>query len=194
MTKVIRSRMRTDELTVKEYQKLVQKKLQTLLKLPVKREWRAMKEQSALYCPRVDIAVGPFVYDSSCINDQHDCAVKQWEKPIKAMLAYHKQNVESLNWEICRTSFEDLCYKNKTARCFLAIEIENGVNPKHLIGDDLNAIALGRLGIVVAYTPDTLRAFGRIRIYLWFLRSATSFDTMNLLILNREQLANSFML
>ena len=191
---MIRSRMRTDELTVKEYQKLVEKKLRTLLKLPVKREWRAMKEQPSLYCPQVDIAVGPFVYDSSCITDQHDPVVRQWEKPIKAMLAYHKQNVESLQWEDCQTSFEDLCYKNKTARCFLAIEIENGVNPKHLIGDALNAIALGRLGIVVAYTPDTLRAFGRIRKYLWFLSTATNFDTTNLLILNREQLANSFML
>lgn len=186
--------MRTDGLTVKEYQKLVAKKLQSLLKMPVKREWRAMREQPSLYCPRVDIAVGPFVYDSSCITDQHDCAVKQWEEPIKAMLAYHKQNVQSLHWEICQTSFEDLCYKNKTARCFMAIEIENGVNPKHLIGDALNAIALGRLGIVVAYTADTLRAFGRIRKYLWFLSSATNFGTTNLLILNREQLDNSFII
>lgn len=191
---MIRSRMRTDKLTVKEYQKLVAKKLQTLLKLPVKREWRAMKEQRSLYCPRVDIAVGPFVYDGSCITDQHDCVVRQWEKPIKAMLAYHKQNMKSLQWDTCQTSFEDLCYKNKTARCFLAIEIENGVKPKYLIGDALNAIVLGRLGIVVAYTPDTLRAFGRIRKYLFYLSTATNFNTTNLLILNREQLADSFML
>jgi hypothetical protein len=186
--------MRTDGLTVKEYQKLVAKRLQTLLKLPVEREWPAMKEQRSVYSPLVDIAVGPFAYDSSCITDQHDSVVRQWEKPIKTMLAYHKQNMKSLHWDTCQTSFKDLCYKNKVARCSLAIEIENGVNPKHLIGDVLNAIVLGRLGIVVAYTPDTLRAFGRIRKYLFYFSIATNFDTTNLLILNREQLANSFML
>jgi len=186
--------MRTDELTVKEYQKLIEKKLRTLLKLPVKREWRAMKEQRSLYCPRVDIAVGPFVYDNNCITDQHDYVVRQWEKPIKAMLAYHKQNVGSLSWENCQTSFEDLCYKNKTARCFLAIEIENRVNRKHLIGAAVNAIALGRIGIIVAYTPDKLKACVKIRRYLWFLSNATNLGTSNLLILNREQLANSFMI
>lgn len=186
--------MKIDELTTKEYQKLLAENLHTLLGLPVETEWRAMKEQPSLYCPRVDIAVGPFVYNDTCITDQHDCVVRQWEKPIKAMLDYHKQNVESLSWENCHTSFEDLCYKNKTARCFLAIEIENRVNRKHLIGAAVNAIALGRLGIVVAYTPDKLKAFVRIRRYLWFLSRATNFDTTNLLILNREQLANSFIL
>jgi len=186
--------MKTDELTTKKYQKLLAGKLRTLLGLPVETEWRAMKEQLSLYCPYVDIAVGPFVYDNSCITDQHDRVVKQWKKPIEAMLDYHKRNVENLSWEDCQTSFEDLCYKNKTARCFMAIEIENKVSRKHLIGGAVNAIALGRLGIVVAYTPDKLEALVKIRRYLWFLSRATNFDTTNLLILNREQLANSFML
>ncbi len=186
--------MRTDELTVKEYQKLVETKLRTLLKLPVKREWWAMKEHPTLYSPRIDIAVGPFVYDASCITGQHDRAIAQWEKPIRTMLAYHKQNIKSLQWDTCATSFEDLCYKNKSARCFLAIEIENGVNPKHLTGDILNAMALGRLGIVIPYTHDALKAFGRIRKYIWFLSAATNLDTKNLLILKKEQLADSFTL
>ena len=108
------------------------------------------------------------------------------------MLDYHRQNVESLSWENCQTSFDGLCYKNKTARCFLAIEIEDKVSRKHLIGSAINAMALGRLGIVVACTSDKLKTFVRQRRYLWFLSRATNLDTDNLLILNREQFVNSF--
>ena len=182
----------TRNITSREFQRLVANELGNLLKLPIQIEWRAMQEQKSLYCPRIDIAVGPFVYDSSSIPDEHDSLIRQWEIPIQAMLDYHKQNVASLSWENCKTSFDDLCYKNKTARCFLAIEIENEVSRKHLIGSAINAMALGRLGIVVAFTPDKLKAFIRQRRYLWFLGQATNIDTDNLLILNREQFVNSF--
>jgi hypothetical protein len=186
--------MITDELTNKKYQELIAKQLSGLLTLPVEKEWRAMKEQRSLYCPRVDVAVGPFVYDSSCITDQHDTLVKKWEKPIKTMLDYHKKNVESISWENCQTSFEDLCFKNKAARCFMAIEIEDEVSRKHLIGGAINAAALGRIGIVIACTPDKLKAFIRIRRYLWFLSRATNYDTLNLLILDKDQFITSFAL
>lgn len=180
------------DLPNREYQKLVGDKLRTLLALPVQIEWRAMQEQKSLYCPRVDIAVGPFVYDSSCIPEKHDNLVHQWERPIQTMLDYHKQNVENLSWENCSTSINDLCYKNKNARCFLAIEIEDKVSRKHLIGAAINAMALGRLGIVIACTPDKLRAFVKLRRYIWFLSRATNLDTDNLLILDKEQFVNSF--
>lgn len=186
--------MRTDDLTVKEYQKLVIRKLRTALKLPVKKEWCAMKEHPTMYSPRVDIAVGPFVYDAGSIADQHDLAVAQWEKPIRTMLDYHKQNIKKLKWDTVPTSFDELCYKNKAARCFLAIEIENGVNPKYLTGDILNAMALGRLGVVVPFTYDTQKSFARIRKYIWYLSAATNLDTRNLLILDKQQLTDSFML
>jgi hypothetical protein len=184
--------MNIDKLTNREYQKLVADKLRTKLKLPVETEWRAMKEQRSLYCPRIDIAVGPFVYDSSCIPDQHNNVIKDWEKPIKTLLNYHKQNIHTFSWENYHTSFEDVCFKNQTARCLMAIEIEDKVTRKHLIGAAMNSIALGRLGIVIACSKDKLKAFVRIREYLWFMSRATNFNTTNLLILNREQFANSF--
>lgn len=105
---------------------------------------------------------------------------------------YHKQNVETLSWEVCRTSFGDICYKNKTARCFLAIEIEDKVSRKHLIGAAMNATALGRVGIVVACTHEKLKAFIKLRRYLWFLSRATNFSTDNLIILNKDQFLDSF--
>jgi hypothetical protein len=181
-----------DELTHNEYKKLVADKLQDSLGLPVETEWRAMKEQRSLYCPRVDIAVGPYVYDNTCITDKHDSLIRCWEAPIKAMLDYHKQNMGSLSWEICRTSFKELCYKNKAARCFMAIEIEDTGSRKHLIGDAVIAITLGRLGIVVTCMHGKLKALVKIRRYLWFLSRATNLDTRNLLILTREQFFNAF--
>ena len=152
-----------NELTHKEYQKLIADKIHVYLGLPVETEWRAMKKQPSLYCPRVDVAVGPYVDDDTCITDQHDLLIKQWKICIKAMLDCHKRNMENLSWEICRTSFKKLCYKNKTARCFMAIEIEETGNRKHLIGDIINTLALGRLGVVVTCSNDRLRAFIKIR-------------------------------
>ncbi len=174
-------------LTVKEYQNLIKDKLMNSLGLPAQTEWRAMQKQPSLYSPRVDVAAGPFIYDESCKTEEHDSLVVRWEKPIEAMLTFHKQNVEKLKWEICRTTFEHLCNKNKVARCFIAVEIENGKDPKHLIGDIFNAIALGRLGVVIPWSIESLESFGRIRKYFWFLSHATNFDATNLLILDKKQ-------
>ncbi len=176
------------ELTHKEYQKFIANKLESLLKLPVQIEWRSMQEQKSLYCPRVDIAVGPFVYDNSRIPDEHNKLVKQWEVRIQAMLDCHRHNVRSLSWDTCPTSFEELCFKNIAARCFLAIEIEDTGSRKHLIGTALNAMALGRVAIVVVSKRDKLKAFVRLRRYLWFLSQAININTDNLLFISRDQL------
>ena len=78
---------------------------------------------------------------------------------------------------------------NSNARCLMAIEIENEVSRKHLVGSLINAADLGRIGIIVARTPEKLRAFFNLSKYLLFLRSAEkpTFDTNNFLILNKEQ-------
>ena len=89
------------ELTHKEYQKFIANKLESLLKLPIQIEWRSMQEQKSLYCPTIDIAVGPFVYDNRCIPDEHNELVKQLEVPIQAMLDFHSHNVRSLSWDTC---------------------------------------------------------------------------------------------
>lgn len=183
-----------NDLTHREYQKLVAEKLKILPTSPVQIEWRAMQEQKSLYGPRVDIAIGPFVYDNSSIPDEHDSLARQWKRPIQSMLDYHKHNVGKLSFEVCKTSINELCYRNKTARCFIAIEIEDNGSRKQLIGTALNAMALGRLAIVVVSKPDKLKALVKIRRYLWFLSQATNLNTDNLLILTRDQLINSISL
>jgi hypothetical protein len=179
-------------MTHREYQRFIARKIRTTYGLPVKTEWRSMKEQPGLYCPTIDIAVGSFVYDATCIPGKHDQEIKQLEKPIKTMLDHHNKNVQrGPIFEAYQMSFQELCSKNKTARCLLAIEVEDTSNRKHLMGAIFNAIALGRVGIVVASTPDNVTAFTRIRHYIWFLQNATDLYTTNLLILDREQLANA---
>ena len=39
--------------------------------------------------------------------------------------------------------------QNSNARCFLAIEIENQTDRKHLMGSSLNSSIMGKIGIVI---------------------------------------------
>lgn len=176
---------------LKEYQKILVSQLEGIFpNIPVKAEWSAMKGDSSLYCPRLDVAVGPFAVDNIQYTSRYNSLMNNHRQLIDDIIHCHKQNVESISWEKCNTSFEELKYKNPNARCLLAIEIENKVSRKHLIGGAINAAALGRVGIVVAWTPEKLKAFIKLRRYLNFLGSVgkNTFDTTNLVILDAAQL------
>lgn len=179
---------------LKEYQRQLVSELQRIYPItPIHAEWTAIRKDRSVYCPRIDVAVGPFATDTKCFIDEYDTLFANSEHFISTMLDYHKQNVERLSWENFITSIDSLRNKNRNARCLLAIEIENRVSRKHLIGGAVNAAALGRIGIVVAWTPEKLKAFVKLRRYLNFLGSVgkNTFDTTNLLILDRDQLLQS---
>lgn len=181
-------------MTPREYQKLIAEKLRTIYPgIDIKEEWRSMRGEASLYCPRLDVAVGPFAYDNLIYSPTYDDLMENSQNLISTMLQYHKLNVRTLSWDNCDTSLENLYQKNSNARCLLAIEIENRVTRKHLIGGAVNAAALGRIGIVVAWTPEKLRAFVRLRRYLKFLGQVgkNTFNTANLLVLDRDQLLDS---
>ena len=181
-------------MTPREYQKLIAEKLRIIFPgIDIEEEWRAMSDEASLYCPRLDIAVGPFACNDLVYSEKYDELMNNSQNLITVMLNYHKLNVETLSWENCDTSLNDLYQKNSNARCLLAIEIENRVTRKHLIGGAVNAAALGRIGIVVAWTPEKLRAFVRLRRYLKFLGQVgkNTFNTANLLVLDRDQLLDS---
>ena len=71
----------------------------------------------------------------------------------------------------------------------MAIEIENATTMKHLMGSMVNAGALGRVGVAIAWNPPKLKAFRRVREYLGFLSRVgkNSFNTANLLIVTHTQ-------
>lgn len=52
----------------------------------------------------------------------------------------------------------------------LAIEIENTGSRKTRVGSIINASAIGKVGIIVAWTPAVLSELERIEDYLNFLR------------------------
>ena len=181
-------------MTPKEYQKLIAEKLRTIYPgIDVQEEWRAMRGEASLYCPRLDIAVGPFAYNDLVYSDKYNELMNHSQDLIEIMLNYHKHNVKTLSRQNCDTSLDDLYHTNSNARCLFAIEVENRVSRKHLIGGAVNAAALGRIGIVVAWTHEKLMAFVRLRRYLKFLGKVgkNTFNTSNLLILDRDQLSDS---
>jgi len=181
-------------LTIKDYQiSMVDKLAEVFIGIPVQREWSAMTDARDLYCPRLDVVVGPFAIRKSRLESEYDQMMDDNRGLIDRLINLHNNNIQSLSWEIPATSWDKLKWTNRNARCFLAIEIENEVSRKHLIGGAVNAAALGRIGIVVAWNRDKLKAFVKLRRYLNFLASVgkNSFNTQNLLILDPKQLTES---
>jgi hypothetical protein len=100
----------------------------------------------------------------------------------------HLENVDEADND--RFDYESVINRNFNARCFLAIEVENQVSHKHLMGGAINAAALGRIGLAIAWSEDNLRKFVRMRNYMLFLSDVerNTFDTSNLLVLTAKQL------
>ena len=105
---------------------------------------------------------------------------------VNSLIEKHNGNVEIREEQ---TSFEEIVLFNENARCLIGIEIENTGSRKHCIGDLVNASALGRIGLLIAWSPDVLRTFLRQRVYLSFLASVgkNTFRTNNALVLTKDQ-------
>ena len=151
-------------------------------------EWVSMRDETGLYSPRLDIAVGPFATTRRFI-EEYDDLMDHSRGFINTLIRLHVRNVRDYDNSSYSVSFKELKEKNYNSRCLLAIEIENQVSRKHIIGGAVNASALGRIGILVAWTPEKLKAAIKLRRYLGFLASVgkNTFDTTNLVILNKDQ-------
>jgi hypothetical protein len=99
---------------------------------PVSLEWMssasgtdALRPEIRRYAPRVDIALGPY-------------NTTPGPGPIQ----------EDQIWSRMRPWFRDLI-GNPNPRCLIAIEVVYSGSAKHILGDILNASALGLYGLVV---------------------------------------------
>lgn len=158
----------------------------------VKRQWPAFTGADGHYSPRLDIAVGPFAVGDLELGPDYDRLAVRHQDFLECRWESHRDNLQGFNgWPVVDLDFA--LSKNFNARCFLAIEIENQVSRKHLMGGAVNAIALGRLGIVVGWTEDKVRALIRLRRYLLFLASVRkpTLDVDNLFVLTKQQLLRS---
>ncbi|MCK0473851.1 hypothetical protein [Halalkalibacter sp. APA_J-10(15)] len=181
------------EVKLEEYQEYIKGQLEVLFpNSDVKKEWNAMREERALniYSPRVDVAVGPFATHGRYGMDYDEMFnVDSTCEFVQHLITYNRDNLNRYGDFVEADTYESVIYQNSNARCFMAIEIENKVSRKHLMGGAINASALGRLGVVIPWTDDKLKAFVRLVRYLHFLKKVdkNTFNTTNLLIVTKEQ-------
>lgn len=149
-----------------------------------------------MYRPVIDVAVGPFATHRRHVGD-YDRMIGEYEGFFSEILSAHARNLRRFRSEYGAQTLGDLYRGNPNARCFLAIEIEKG-NPdlKYLMGSMINASALGRVGILVAWDQCRLRGMLRVRenfLYLSELGKNT-FDTTNLIFLEKDQLTDALLM
>ncbi len=187
----------------RSYQQEVAQLLQAIyLSSPIHYEWNS-SFGSAMYCPQLDLAVGPFVTDRNVrLIEEYDALMVSSRVFIEQLIFFHLNNMTTLgsnhlNHETVLPSavFQQLMYTNQNSRCFLAFEIENRVSRKHLMGGAINAAALGRIGLAIAWSPDKLKAFVRLKKYLDYLTSVkkNAFNMSNLLILDKDHLQQAIL-
>lgn len=156
-------------------------------------EWQAMRGEHGLYSPRVDIAVGPFAIGrGEQLTKEYDRLMSRQRRLLRALIGFHNTNIQHIT-NANLVTLEHLKTANWNARCFLAIEIENKTTRKHLMGSAINAAALGRIGVGVAWNQVVLRSFTRMLAYLQFLKQVDkpTFNTTNLLIADVSQLQSA---
>ena len=156
-------------------------------------EWRSLQGEIGLYSPRVDVAVGPFATERRQLAAVYDALIAEHQPFFETLHQYSLANVRNFDGAEQVASYHETVSFNNNARCLLAIEIENAVTRKHLMGGAVNAAALSRVGLVVGWTPEKVRALVKLRRYLRFLAEVgkSTFNTTNLLILTPEQLSRA---
>ncbi len=160
-------------------------------RVPVEKEWRAIKNQRGVYSPRIDIAIGPFAERQQYQNEYNNLFDEQ-RKFIESLYEYNRLNIDNYqntSRVLSISPLSEIRNMNNNSRCFAVIEIENAVSRKHLLGGVVNASALGRIGIVIGWTFDKINALVRLREYWYFLkmRGKNTYNTTNVFILTPEQ-------
>jgi hypothetical protein len=159
----------------------------------IEMEWSSMQDEYdlTLYSPRIDLAVGPFATNQSYGLIYNRMLERvQIREFITRLVEFNRRNLNEYGDFVRPAEYDEIVHMNFNSRCFMAIEIENNVSRKHLMGGAINASALGRLGVVIPWSNEKLRAFVKLVRYLHYLRYAdkNTFNTSNLLIITREQM------
>lgn len=189
--------------TPKEYQvELTQMLMAKFKPAPVTSSWRPFEGMGRrIYQPVVDIAIGPFATEGRYITE-YDNLIRDESSLIDEWAQMFQSNWHNVIGDHYFAvpppkpkSYEDYLgiNSNQNARCFMAIEIENKNSKKHMMGSIINAGALGRVGILVAWHDSALRTAIRMRQYFSFLRTAEkrTFDMSGVLILTKDQFEDS---
>lgn len=152
-------------------------------------EWSAMRGQMGMYSPRLDVAVGPFATGELRYGGRFDELLNAYAGFIQIAYRLSNENCARYGEGAHIFDFGEVTHSNWNARCLFAIEIENRVTRKHLMGGAVNAAALGRVGIAVGWTDEKVKAFIKLRSYLLYLGAVgkNTFKPANLLVLSPGQ-------
>lgn len=187
---------------VKPYQEDICTSLREIFSMtdaPVLSEWSTMQHNRTMYSPIIDIAVGPFSIERGInLSKVYDELLEKHKSFVSGCISYHQININQFQTEIDIDSQQRMdiptirSFKrfNRNARCFIAIEIENKVSRKHLLGGAVNACAQGRIGVLVGWDADKLKSLIKLQRYWSYLGRVekNTFQTENLLILSPDQL------
>lgn len=165
-------------------------------------QWRPMLEEESrgwnrngarrqlTYAPAVDIAVGPFATHGE-LTDRYDLMEREHTSLLDGLLSAHVENTVEFGSRFRAPSREDLRNANHNPRCFLAIELENGIaDPKHHLGSVVNAVALSRIPVLIGLRPGRLASLLRLREYILQLDEYRKnvFSAHTMIVLSGEQL------
>jgi len=152
--------------TPSEYLQLIQPHLVRLFgEQNVIPEWDVAKNSEddysrELYCPKIDVAVGPFNIDGNV--NQNNQSIDQAIQNSYDLMSELVERSETPVGDIQRF----LALRNRNPRCFMAIELEASGTTKHRLGDIANTSILGAIGIVVPLTETNRKSFIRLKKYL----------------------------
>ena len=154
----------------------------------VEKEWNVAKNSQdaftrELYCPRLDLAVGPFNIRRNVYEDNLN---------INGTLNANKNLVKRL-WHVSELKVSSfgrfMENKNDNPRCMLAIEIENAGSSKHMLGNIANVSILGAIGIVIPFNEKKSALCKRIKKYVTFATEVGKIRDVlkNVLIINKDK-------
>ena len=152
-----------------------------------KKEWDVAKDSTddfirKLYCPRLDLAVGPFNIDRKVTynNTEIEETIEYYRSFIEKMFNYSEQRNGNFD--------EFLNKRNINPRCFLAIEIENSGTSKYMLGNIANVSIIGSIGVVIPFNDRQLSNCKRIIEYVDFATEVKKIKAIfeNILVIDKE--------
>lgn len=173
---------------VRDFQELVYSSLKRIFgENNAKKEWNVAKNSTddfirKLYCPRLDLAVGPFNIDRKITynNTEIEKAIRYYRSFIDKMFNNSEQRDGNFD--------EFLNKRNINPRCFLAIEIENSGTSKHMLGNIANVSIIGSIGVVIPFNDRQLSNCKRIKEYVDFATEVKKIKAIfeNILVIDKE--------
>jgi hypothetical protein len=169
----------------------------------VEKEWSVDidRDRSSIYEPRVDVAVGPFAIEGQQDRDYYQNKLDHLAETILPDLVRKTNDNYEEFQNFCGTwntegkllQLANVRTLNQNPRCFLSVEVEANDAGKYMLGNIVNTISLGKIGVIIPASDSSKRSVFRCLEYLQFLDNVgkPTFPT-KCLVLTKEQFKSVF--